>query len=60
MDIAAFIPATIASFPFRAVTTEDEKNIIVFKEDSDLIVDRAEGTPFLIKRVMKRCYETIP
>ena len=44
-----FIPATIASFPFRAVTTEDEKNIIVFKEDSDLIVDRAEGTPFFDK-----------
>jgi len=44
-----FIPATIASFPFRAVTTEDEKNIIVFKENSDLIVDRAEGTPFFDK-----------
>ena len=41
-----FIPATIASFPFRALNTEDNKNIIVLREDSDLIVDRAEGMPF--------------
>ncbi len=44
-----FIPATIASFPFRALTTEDEKNIIVFKDDSDSIVDRAEGIPLFDK-----------
>ena len=41
-----FIPATIASFPFRSLNTEDKKNIIVLREDSDLIVDRAEGSPF--------------
>jgi hypothetical protein len=45
-----FIPATIASFPFRTFNTEDKKNIIVLKEDSDLIVDRAEGIPFFDKK----------
>ena len=45
-----FIPATIASFPFRALDTEDKKNIIVFKEDSDLIVDRAEGLALFDKK----------
>ena len=39
-----FIPATIASFHSSA-NHGREKNIIVFKDDSDFIVDRAEGIP---------------
>ena len=45
-----FIPATIASFPFRTLDTEDKKDIIVFKEDSDLIVNRAEGRALFDKK----------
>ena len=47
-----FIPATIASFPFQ-FTYCRRKKYNRFKDDSDSIVDRAEGIPLFDKRVKK-------
>jgi hypothetical protein len=44
--LVKFVPATLQTYPFAVSTVMSGQTTLLVSEDSDLVVDRSEGTPF--------------